>query len=121
MLSLPHVGGASHSLTGGAVDGRTACVIVLSVQDIQAEPQIGVAPAGGAAEQISFAEQGSQLTGKIDELQGHSLEQHVRKTRMQRQLGHLFSMSGGLSRWIECAETGEQLSRLGHRTGWRRS
>ena len=66
-LSLPQVGGACHSLTGGAVDGHTGRVIVLSMQDIQAEAQIGVVPAGGATEQISLAEQGGQLTGQAGE------------------------------------------------------
>ena len=77
------------------------------MQDIQAESQIGVAPAGGASQNISLAEQGGQLTGKIAELQRHSLEQHVRETWMQWQFGHLSSMSGDLSLWIECTETGE--------------
>ena len=36
---------------------------------------------------------------------------------MQRQLGHLFPMSGDLSLRIECVKTGEQLSRLGHAPG----
>ena len=67
-LSLPQVGGACHSLTGGTVDGRTGRVIVLSMQDIQADSQIGVAPAGGASQNISLAEQCGQLAGKIAEL-----------------------------------------------------
>ena len=33
---------------------------------------------------------------------------------MQRQLGHLSSMSSNLSCWIERAKAGEQLFRLGH-------
>ena len=88
------------------------------MQDIQAEAQIGVVPAGGATEQISLAEQGGQLTGKIAELQRPSCEQHVCETWMQRQIGHPFSMSGDLSLCIECVEAGEQLSRLGHSPGW---
>ena len=104
---MPQVGGASDSLAGGSVDGRTGGVILLSMQDIQAESQIGVAPAGRAAQNISLAQQGRQFTGQIAELQRHSLEQHVRETWMQRQLGHLFSMSGDVSLCIECAKAGE--------------
>jgi hypothetical protein len=106
-LSLPEVGGASHSLAGGTVDGRIGSVIVLSMQGIQAESQIGVTPAGVTSQNISFTEQGGEFTGKARVLQGHSLEQHVRETWMQRQLGHLSSMSGDLSLCIECAEAGE--------------
>ena len=106
-LSLPQVGGASDSLAGGSIDGRTGRVIVLSMEDVQAESKIGIAPAGRASQNISLAEQGRHFTGQIAELQRHSLEQHVSETRMQRQLGHLCSMSGDLSRCIECAEAGE--------------
>jgi hypothetical protein len=67
-LSLPQIGGASDSLAGDTVDGGAGRVIVLSMQDIQTESQIGVAPAGGASQNISLAEQCGQLAGKIAEL-----------------------------------------------------
>ena len=35
-LSLPQVGGASDSLAGSSIDGRTGRVIVLSMEDVQA-------------------------------------------------------------------------------------
>src|SRR5262249_13730955 len=119
--SLPQVGNAGHSSTGDAIDSRTGRVVALSMQDIQAEPQISVPPARSALQNITLAEQCRQLTRKIAELQRDCLEQHVCETWMQRQLGHLSSMSGDLSLWVECVEAGEQLSRLGYSPGWRRS
>ena len=67
-LSMPQVGSACHSSTGDAIDCRTGRVIVLFVQDIQAEPQIGVPPAGGSPQNISFAEESRHFTGKTIEL-----------------------------------------------------
>jgi hypothetical protein len=67
-LSLPQIGGASDSLAGDTVDGGAGRAIVLSMQDIHTESQIGVTPAGGASQNSSLAEQGGQLAGKIAEL-----------------------------------------------------
>ncbi len=106
-LSLPHVCGAFDSLAGCAVDGSACSMIVLPMQDIHTEAQICVAPAGGAAQNVSLAEKGRQFTGKVAELQRHRLDQHLRETRVGREFCQLSSMWGDLSLWIERAEAGE--------------
>ena len=65
---MPEIGGAPDTLAGASINGRASHVILLSMQDIQTESQIRMAPAGGASQNVTLAEQCGQFTGKMTEL-----------------------------------------------------